>query len=107
MAHEFKAGDLALIIGSAAQENIGKTVRLVEFIAPGGDRFTHEGVSFPPRKVPTWIVETIDGSKTLVGGYVQRNIMVRSGPCRQEWLMPLRGDFEPERQKSKETEPCA
>ncbi|POF89656.1 hypothetical protein [Pseudomonas putida] len=106
MNHQFKPGDLALIINSAAQQNIGKTVRLVEFIAANGDSFMHEGVRFTPRQVATWIVETLDGSKTLVGGYIQRNIMVSSGPCRQEWLMPLRGDFAPEQQKAKEAEPC-
>lgn len=107
MSHQFKPGDLALIINSAAPQNIGKTVRLVEFIAAHGEPFIHEGVRFSPRKEPTWIVETLDGSKTLCGGYIQRTIMVSSGPCRQQWLMPLRGGFAPEQQKAKEAEPCA
>ncbi|CAI3804306.1 hypothetical protein GLGCALEP_03455 [Pseudomonas sp. MM221] len=107
MSHQFKPGDLALIINSAAPENIGKTVRLVEFIAAHSGPFMREGVRFSPREMATWIVETLDGSKTLIGGYIQRNIMVSSGPCRQEWLMPLRGDFAPEQQKAKEVEPCA
>ncbi|AVD85980.1 hypothetical protein [Pseudomonas sp. SWI44] len=106
MSHNFKPGDLALIVNSAAPENIGKTVRLVEFIAAHGTPFIREGVRFSPREMATWIVETPDGSKTLVGGYIQRTIMVSSGPCRQKWLMPLGGDFEPQQQKAKEAEPC-
>jgi hypothetical protein len=102
MSHNFKPGDLALIVNSGAPENIGKTVRLVEFVAPHGEGFVHEGVMFNPRPEDTWIVESLDGSKSLVGGYIQRNIMVSSGPCRQKWLMPLRGDFTPEQQKSRE-----
>ncbi|OJT50035.1 hypothetical protein [Pseudomonas moraviensis] len=107
MTSNFKPGDLALIINSAAPKNIGKTVRLVEYIAPNCGSFMHEGVCFKPREVPTWIVESLDGSKSLFGGYIQFEIMVRSGPCRQQWLMPLRGDFTPEQQKAKEAEPCA
>lgn len=107
MNHKFKSGDLALIINSGAPENIGKTVRLVEFVAAHGEGFVHEGVMFGPRPEATWIVESLNGSKSLVGGYIQRNIMVSSGPCRQKWLMPLRGDFTPEQQKAKESEPCA
>ena len=102
MSHNFKSGDLALIVNSGAPENIGKTVRLVEFVAPHGEGFVHEGVMFSPRPEATWIVESLDGSKSLVGGYIQRNIMVSSGPCRQKWLMPLRGDFTHEQQKAKE-----
>lgn len=102
MNNEFKPGNLALIVNSDSPENIGKTVRLVELIAPDGCGFTHEGVHFSPRKVVTWIVETLDGSKSLSGGYIEREIMVSSGPCRQKWLMPLRGDFAPEQQKSRE-----
>lgn len=102
MSHNFKPGALALIINSGAPENIGKTVRLVEFVAPHGDKFVREGVMFGPRSQDTWIVESLDGSKSLFRGYIQRNIMVSSGPCRQKWLMPLRGDFTPEQQKSRE-----
>jgi hypothetical protein len=107
MSHNFKTGDLALIINSGDPINIGRTVRLVEFIAAHGESFTHEGVHFGSREVDTWIVETLDGSKTLASGYIQRTIMVSSGPCRQKWLMPLRGDFAPEQQKTREAEPCA
>ncbi|MCE0464882.1 hypothetical protein [Pseudomonas uvaldensis] len=107
MNHNFKSGDLALILNSGSPENIGKTVRLVEFIAAHSEGFMWEGVIFSSIEVDAWIVETLDGSKTLIGGYIQRNIMVSSGPCRQSWLMPLRGDFEPEQQKAKEAGPCA
>lgn len=95
MQHQFKAGDLALIINSGAPENIGKTVRLVEFIAPHGEPFTSEGIHFEPREEATWIVESLDGSKVLIGGYIGSLIKVRSGPCREKWLMPLKGDQSP------------
>lgn len=107
MSNQFNPGDLVLIINSYVPENIGKTVRLVEFIKPGGAPFIHEGVHFPSRKEATWIVESLDGSKSLVGGYVRRNVMVSSGPCRQKWLMPLRGDFEFQLKYHKEKEHCA
>lgn len=100
---QFKPGDLALIINSACAENIGKTVRLVHFVPVGGMPNV-EGKVYTPREHPTWIVESIDGTTSLVSPKFTTGELVHisAGPCREVWLMPLRGDFQPEQQKSRE-----
>lgn len=103
MNYYFRPGDLALIVGSSSSENVGKTVRLSEFIPVGGVPVV-SGEFYTPRMHPSWIVETPDGAPSLVvprevTGALER---VCVGVCRQSWLMPLRGDFNPEQQKAME-----
>lgn len=103
MSHNFKPGDLALIIKSIKRpENIGKACELLAFMVPG-DRVEFE---FNGRRVithigekPAWLVagDGVVGSNGDVGF-----ALVKPGN-----LMPLRGDFSPEQQKAKEAEPCA
>ena len=103
MSHQFKPGDLALIIKSIKRpENIGKACELLAFLVPG-DRLefefnglraiTHIGEN------PAWLVagDGVIGSNGDVGF-----ALVRPGN-----LMPLRGGFAIEQQKAKEAEPCA
>lgn len=103
MSHQFKPGDLALIVGSIVEENIGKTVRLVEF-APRGSEPQVRTKKYLPIAHDSWIVETIDSSNSLVipSNYTVGLIRVNAGICRRQWLMPLRGDFAPEQAKSRE-----
>lgn len=99
MSHEFKPGDLAVIVGTKfATETLGKTVELLEFLGsdpgiacPGG------GIVQNVDKNRMWLVRLTEGAYT-------DNLGVTSseGPCREQWLMPLRGDFQPEREKSRE-----
>lgn len=102
MSH-FNNGDLALIVGSSCSENIGKTVRLVEFVPVGGVPRIN-GEAYTPRLQPTWVVETPDGSASLIVPRTMTGKLesVCAGACRESWLMPLRGDFAPEQQKSQE-----
>jgi len=108
MNHNFKPGDLALIVGSVCSENIGKTVRLAEFVPVDGVPVV-SGEFYTPRLHPSWIVEVPDGSPSLIVPRVRTGVLenVCVGVCRESWLMPLRGDFTTEQQKAEEAEPCA
>ena len=96
MSHQFKPGDLALIVNCEEPSNIGKCVELVELVQPGAmyraGRFLIENTS----GVPVWHVvgEVISPCNAhVVVGHAQKV---------ESRLMPLRGDFQPERQKSQE-----
>lgn len=95
MSHQFKPGDMALVINCGEEERIGRTVEVLEVLIDRQKEyqaygFTHEGHA--------------DGSASA---------FVDFGGADDVWffsqknLMPLRGDFTPEQQKAKETEPCA
>ena len=98
MSNQFKPGDLALIINSIKRpENVGKSCELVAFMVPGeriefefdGNKgITHIGAN------PAWLVagDGVIGSNGKAGFALVRPIN----------LMPLRGDFSPEQQKSLE-----
>ena len=98
--NQLKQGDLALIVGAFGMtQNIGKECHLVQFvqtdevfIAPNGDKCQHGDV-------PAWIV-CGEGLCTSfeVGDIEHGNWAV----CAPKHLMPLRGDFAPEQQKSRE-----
>lgn len=100
MSHQFKSRDLALIVGARRYvENIGKTCELVELLQPS--------------EVSKWIdpqdgraVENAAGAQCwlvigdgLFGGWKNTR-----GACLvlPSHLMPLRGDFATEQQKSQE-----
>jgi hypothetical protein len=108
MEQTFKSGELALIVGSAVEENIGVTVRLVEFFPVGAEPVIL-GRRYTPREHKSWLVESVDGAQSLLVRIEPYGLIDcrRAGVCRQSWLMPLRGDFNPEQQKAKEAEPCA
>ena len=92
MQHQFKVGDLALIVGARkVTENIGKVCELVEFLevdqisewhTPGNDRPIH---NLGP--VSAWIVIG-DDLVSFAGnaGYVA---------VRESHLIPLKGDQSP------------
>ena len=99
MSHNFKPGDLALIVGAhTTPENIGKVCELVQLLAP--------------EQVSTWrdpndglrIQNSDDGSAWLVIGEGLKSWCGSSGWVMADpiHLMPLRGDFTPEQQKAKE-----
>lgn len=89
--HNFKAGDLAVVVGCRIDpSSIGHVVELVErtlpgefFSSPCGEIFHSEADE------PGWVVLSdvdLDGWAHIA----------------ERHLMPLRGDFAPERQKSQE-----
>jgi hypothetical protein len=98
MSHQFKAGDLALIINSIKRpENVGRSCDLVAFMVPGErlefnfDGFktiTHIGES------PAWLVAGND----VVGSNGKSGFAL----VRPANLMPLRDSFAPEQAKSRE-----
>ncbi|MFG0461538.1 hypothetical protein ACF8GG_19735 [Pseudomonas sp. yb_1] len=94
MSHQFKPGDLALVISASAgcEQNIGMVVEVVEVECPAVD--------------PYPICVRGEGMMGRFAGSGQA-FPVTSNWCRPAQLMPLRGDFELGQQKSKEAEPCA
>lgn len=94
----FEVGDFALIVaGSASLVNIGRTVLLVECL---GMPRTYEwlGKHYTNIKQDViWIIDSQgDPLVTRFGDCATR------GPISQSKLMPLRGDFQPEREKQQE-----
>lgn len=87
MNHNFKPGDLALALSGPFQ---GEAVELVGFLQPGDTVFSVEGralgVFRPASGLPGWhVCKEHEGCMMLA-----------------DQLMPLRGDFAPESQKSQE-----
>lgn len=84
MSHQFKSGDLALIVGCRTMANFnGCCAEIIEY----------------------------KGTWDLFGTGMQDWYSIRcgsfEGDARSGVLMPLRGDVAPEQQKAKEVEPCA
>ncbi len=104
MNHQFKPGDLAVIVGAnSLTQNIGKQCELRElvtsgdfYVAPNGEVYRHDDV-------PCWTLVG-DGLVAVVEGVV---VDLGFGIHEPRHLMPLRGNFAPEQQKAKEAEPCA
>lgn len=102
---KFKPGDLALIVGSICSDspNIGRAVELTEYLMPGQDFFGPDGgLHANGADVAVWLV---------VGeGVLARDMLdqwIPSGGMalvEERYLMPLRGDFQPEQEKAKEVE---
>ncbi|EWC39576.1 hypothetical protein [Stutzerimonas stutzeri] len=90
MNHNFKPGDLALVISSGEEELIGKTVEVLEVLLDSQKEYEaygciHEGDA--------------DGSPSAFVDFGGANDVWLFS---QKNLMPLRGDFQPERQKESE-----
>lgn len=98
---KFKAGDLALVVKrNDAPEMVGKCVELVEFVKKGFTPFSDKGWS--PFSDDAWLVSG-EGLVAMTGiGLLPANFTAFP----ESFLMPLRGEFQPEQQKSKEEEPC-
>ena len=105
MSHQFKPGDLALIVGAHRfTDNIGKTCELAEFLVPNQVSAWRDPADGRP-------VRNASGRECwlVFGEGLVSSIQDTPGAClvMPVHLMPLRGDFEPEQQKTKEAEPCA
>lgn len=90
MGNQFKVGDLAVTLTDCEEYTAGSVVELVSH-APEDHLFVRKRGSFFAAE-DGWIVRFGDG---VEGFFVSR------------FLMPLRGDFEPEQQNQREVEPCA
>ncbi|WKW34379.1 hypothetical protein KIH13_12435 [Pseudomonas viridiflava] len=108
MSNQFKPGDQALIVGSrlGTSPNMGKSVELIQLVMPGDSFTTPDGfVRRSGADHPAWMV----AGEGLVAITISDRRVCCGGACliQERYLMPLRGDFAPERQKAKEAEPCA
>lgn len=96
MRHEFKPGEMAVIVGAKRRPDvIGKVVQLVELLQPGqeaaqpvaGTLFTNS------EDEPVWLVtgDTLEGHVGAGGAVCPSEGIGASFP---RFLMPLRGDDE-------------
>lgn len=92
MSHNFKPGDLALVISGG---KLGETAELIRFVMPGD-------VVISPTSGKEYEFRPAAG----VGGWLC-SFRDCQAVKHEKNLMPLRGDFQPEQQKAKEAEPCA
>lgn len=103
MSHNFKPGDIAVIVGAnSLTQNIGKQCELRRFIVKGDFYIAPNGIAYQHDDVPCCVVVGdglcwIADAEPVHGDF---------GIHEPRHLMPLRGDFAPEQQKAKEGEPC-
>ena len=100
MRHNFKPGDLALLVQAHYEENIGKTVELVRFscerwIPYGTDNYTANN----QKLAACWV---INGEILTDQDFEGEGVTVKQAVALECHLMPLRGNFQPEQQKAKE-----
>lgn len=100
MSHQFKPGDLALIVNSKITENIGRVVELVRRTDENIIKTPDGGVFANPDRLACWVVagDSLKATRVLDGTESFNSF----GAAAERNLMPLRGDFQPERQKSQE-----
>lgn len=99
MSHQFKPGDLALVVACKIPELIGKVVELVEMIPAGGTTKTGDREWENKTNDAAWLVTGPGLLCLTVKGNVEPDTFTSIA---ERKLMPLRGDFQPERQKSQE-----
>ncbi|WP_440064825.1 hypothetical protein ACTAB2_05600 [Pseudomonas syringae] len=90
MSNQFKPGDLALVIAGGF---LGQALELIRFVQPG------ETVVSPTGKIYEF------RPKAGIGGWLcasDSEMVIKH----EKNLIPLRGDFSPEQQKAKESEPA-
>jgi hypothetical protein len=98
MNHQFKAGDLAIIVGAnSLTQNIGKQCQLREFVKSGDCYVAPNGEVYRHDDVPCWTLVG-DGLVAVVEGEV---VDLGFGIHEPRHLMPLRDDFAPAGQKAK------
>lgn len=101
MSHQFKAGDLAVIVGCHRDpRNIGMTCELVRWVSAGDEYELRPGV-WLGCPGDAWLIE----GQHIIGGYhdgFTGKIFDVKGTAiaDSKHLMPLRGDFTPEQQKT-------
>lgn len=98
MSHQFKPGDLAVIITKNTREaNLGRAVRLIESMG-FPDEYQWDGKLYVNTTGgQVWLIE-VEGEPLET----RFSTSVNRGPICEYKLMPLRGDFAPEQAKSRE-----
>ncbi|MCO5364788.1 hypothetical protein V2K50_11300 [Pseudomonas alliivorans] len=106
MNHQFKPGDLALVVGSSegVSPNIGMAVELVEHLITNDEFNLPDGRRLVNRGPACWVI-TAAGLLACRhhGGWIDVGGIAL---VMQQYLIPLRGDFAPEQQKAKEAHPA-
>lgn len=108
MSHQFKPGDLALIVGARRlAENIGKECTVVRFLHNGEFYFFQDGTRFI-RSDGAWLI-CGEGVTGLAFDCLRWTVDRVSGIglVDSRHLIPLKGDFDSDQQKAKEADPCA
>lgn len=91
---ELVPGGLAMIVGSAIHENIGKTVVLVSRIS--ADQGVVYKQSYYKSGIARWEVKTPNGERSLLIPSLEGPIRQDSeGLCREVWLMPINPSADP------------
>lgn len=98
MSHNFKPGDLAILKSSEVEHLIGSVVELVAYVGSEYHMIYAGAEAFNPNQHRIWWVKLASGQTfhSIARGAVS------DGFCGEFRLIPLRGDFAPERQKSRE-----
>jgi hypothetical protein len=89
MSHQFKVGDLALVIKSRDPEDIGKVVTIEQL-------YTDDGINYHFFGDEVFLPD--ERSESAVTSCDRDGIEAYAVEC----LMPLRGDFQPEREREEE-----
>lgn len=95
MSHQFKPGDLAIIIAAQVMvQNIGACCELVSWLNHGDDYVAPNGRESFNSGVAGWLVvgDSVVGRAMSAGGVIEET--PGFGIVKDEWLMPLRGDFD-------------
>lgn len=98
---KFKAGDLALIVACRLPELVGRAVELVKLVPAGTQDECGGRLWKNLSDLSAWIVTADDLLVLTESGKVVRDQFTLIAENR---LMPLRGNFQPEQQKSREVE---
>lgn len=99
MSHQFKSGDLAIIVGAnSLTQNIGKQCELRELVVSGDCYVAPNGVAYRHDDVPCWTLVG-DGLVAIVEDEI---VDLGFGIHEPRHLMPLLGGTLPAKQKSRE-----
>ena len=99
MNNQFKPGDLVMIVGAnSLTQNIGKQCELREYVTSGDVFVAPNGSMYQHDDSPCWTLRGEGLVSVIDGEVVQCDFAVHE----PRHLMPLRGDFQPERQQSRE-----
>lgn len=102
MSHEFKNGDLAILKSSVVEHLVGSVVELIEYLG-SDDLITYNGGDLSNNKKDRiWWVKITSG-RTFFSDWRGE---VSDGFCAERRLIPLRGDFQPIKEKEQELDPC-
>lgn len=97
MSHQFKSGDIAIIVGAnSLTQNIGKQCELREFVVCGDRYVAPNGVVYQHEDVPCW---TLVGND-LVAVIEDEVVQLGFGIHEPRHLMPISGESVPAEQKS-------